>query len=362
LHADEDDDHWLGCDAAVLPYLEGVAPIVREDGTTTCRYAHVRHLVVGHHLFTLALERRGSEHEDLGSLEESVYFLDEQQRVFAQVEQLDIEQWAEESRVRVRRFRVTRFTEPFGYERAGLCIETVEEVGPGSLDSWEADAEGRPWRPTRRHRAVDAWVLEDERSVVPFLQRRAAYDGLCPARGYARFVDAGPRDMSNIEQRRVVGEVHLPDAIQRPAVPWRVPWPRGQHLTIADVRRAFPGHARYWWDMAGTESSPEPWQPLLCAGRGRGLSADCLVRVTLLSTEERGRMGLMLPAGERFAGEHRVRDPRFSTGLDGVQVGARYTTLAPRREDRIADCTPEQWSSCPALDVAAITEIALAPR
>jgi hypothetical protein len=103
-------------------------------------------------------------------------------------------------------------------------------------------------------------------------------------------------------------------------------------------------------------------------------------------------MGLMLPAGERFAGEHRVRDPRFSTGLDGVQVGARYTTLAPRlehcelhqgdfqglvcgatgadglflyfeiRDDRIADCTPEQWSSCPALDVAAITEIALAPR
>jgi hypothetical protein len=236
-------------------------------------------------------------------------------------------------------------------------------------------------------------VLDDDTSAVPTLRRRAAHDGLCPAAGYVRFVDAGPRETSNIEQRRVVGEVHLPDAIQAPAEPWRAPWPRGRHLTIADVRRAFPGHARYWWDMAGSESSPEPDEPIICAGRGRGPAAECLVRVTLLSWEQSGRMGLMLPVGERFAGEIRVRDPRFATGIEGLRVGARYVDIAARlercelsqgdfqglvcgvrgtsdlrveleiRDDpRLAECSPEQWSSCPALDAAIVTNLVLAPR
>ncbi len=392
LHADEDDDGWLGCADEVLPFLEGVQRVSAEDGSSACRYTHTRHLLVGPRRWTLALERTGSEHEDHATIEESVYFLDEAGRAFAQVEQLDIEQYQEVSRMRVRRFRMSRFPDPLGYERPGLCIETVEELGAGSHDTWQAESEGRPWVPHRRHRAVDAWVIEDDTGLAPTLRRRAAYDGLCPLRGYARFVDAGARDMTNLERRRVVGETFLADAIQRPPMPWRAPWLRGQHLTVQDVRRAFPGHSRYWTTVAGTESSPEPHEPIVCAGRGRGIGAQCLVRITLLSFEERGRMGLMLTRGERFEGSIAVRDPGFATGIDGVRVGARYADIASRlhscelfqgdfqglicgvpsaqglfveleiRDPRMADCTEEAWSACPALDVARVSAIRLAPR
>jgi hypothetical protein len=214
-----------------------------------------------------------------------------------------------------------------------------------------------------------------------------------PSSGYARFVDVGPREMGSVERRRVVGEAHLPDAVQRAPAPWRSPWTFGQPITLADVRRAFPGLGRYERAMGGTESSPEPHVPLICVRRGVDRWEPCLVRIELLSEDERQRMGLSRARGGRFAGSIRVSDPGYTTGLDGIRVGARYVDIASRlercellhgdfeglvcglreapglwidleiRDDpRFADCGSEEWSSCPALDVATITGLVLAPR
>jgi hypothetical protein len=390
VHADEDDDPWLGCADAAHP-LEGVTPVVQDDGSVACRYSRVRRWRIEGETWTFALERSSSADEDHASLREDVALLDPRGTPVAALEQLDLEQVTEVTRLRVRRFLPLTILTPSGLPQPGLCIETIEELGPGFVGDWDEGDPRHPWRPSRRERAVDAWVIETE--PQPRLRRRAAYDALCASTGYARFVDVGPREMGAVERRRVVGEAHLPDAVQRPPAPWRSPWTLGQPITLADVRRAFPGRGRYERAMGGTESSPEPHVPLFCVRRGVERWEPCLVRIELLSEDERQRMGLSRARGGRFAGSIHVSDPGYATGLDGVHVGARYVDIASRlercellhgdfeglvcglreapgllidleiRDDpRFADCVSEEWSSCPALDVATITDLALAPR
>jgi hypothetical protein len=182
-----------------------------------------------------------------------------------------------------------------------------------------------------RHRSADAWRIEQALGG-PILHRRAAYDGVCPRSGYARFVEGPLHEMGIIERRRGIGEARMPDARPLVRAPYASPWPRGQLLSMRHIRRAFPGHARYWWDDAGWENSPDTRFTVACAGHGRGLDAQCLVRVSMLPRDQVGRMGLTLVAErERFDGQIYVRDPRF-VGPDGIRVGARHGDVSQALE------------------------------
>lgn len=368
----------------VLGASSGVEAVQLEDGRSVC--AHVRHVEIAGEIWTFALERFTSAHEDTMHLHEDVDLLDPRGRAVARLEQFDLDQVPDTTRLRVRRFRLTSLPGGGGAPAPGLCIETTEEIGPGFDGDWsERDEDHQPWRPRRRYRAADAWRLETDGDTAT-LRRAAAYDALCPPGGYARFVDVGPREMSIIERRRLIGEVRLPDARTPPPTPWRVPWWRGRPITLAEVRRAFPGHARYWSTHART--GEEPNVPVLCAGPA--VSAEtCIVRVELLARRERVHMGLPPSRAGRFASV-RVRDPAYQTGLHGVHVGARYLELAPRLERceraelgpptcgvvgaaglrvelEVGDeegslaCDPDAWASCPALESATITALVLAP-
>jgi hypothetical protein len=86
VHADEDDDPWLGCADDAHP-LEGVTPVVQDDGTVACRYARVRRWRIEGETWTFALQRSTSAHEDHASLREDVALLDPEGRPVAALEQ-----------------------------------------------------------------------------------------------------------------------------------------------------------------------------------------------------------------------------------------------------------------------------------
>jgi len=77
-----------------------------------------------------------------------------------------------------------------------LCIESVEETGPGLFTLM--DLRGRPFRPMTRTRGIDAWSV----SLRGELVRRPALDGRCPARGYRPFVAPARPSADPVEARR----------------------------------------------------------------------------------------------------------------------------------------------------------------
>lgn len=334
LFGDEDGGLVLSCTPELLPFIQGVER-VEEGGVSHCVYQFIRHLRVGSEMLSLVMVRYASEHEEHSFLHESVALLDAQGRAFATVTQLDIEQHEELSRIRMRRFRRVSLPDESGNPRPGICIETVEERGAGSFTVWSLERRGRPWIPRVQHRAVDAWLFDFDRAQAVRLIRRSALDGLCPARGYARFVEGDSEDLGAVEARRVVGEVALPDDAPEARPAYVVPWRRGQRIRLRDVRRAFPGHRRYWLDSVGYENSPDTREPILCVG-----DDACRVRIGLINpdaTDEPGRrMGWMLYGDTpRFAGEILVRDGSVE-GPDGIRVGASYSALASSLEECVA--------------------------
>ena len=329
---DGNDDLALWCSGNAARYTSGVENVVDERGEH-CVYHYTRHLLVGHVPLTFLLHRHGSEHEEHTFLSEDVAFVDAEGTLLATIPTLVIHQQESVSSLRFRRFILVPIADELGHPQPGVCIETIEEQGPGSFRVWALERHRRPWRPHARHRAVDAWIFENGR-----LLRRSALDGTCPARGYARFVEGDPSATPGaVESRRTIGEATLPDALPTPSVPPYVsPWRRGQRLSLRHMRRAFPGYARYWGDTAGFGYEPQDREPLLCAGDRAG---TCLIRVALLrfsEAREMGeQMGMMTPNGEDpfFSGDIVVRDPRRD-GPGGVRVGTAYRDVA----DNVTQC------------------------
>jgi hypothetical protein len=44
-----------------------------------------------------------------------------------------------DTRLRIRRFRVVTVPDELGHAQPGLCIETIEEHGPGSFEVWDLE-------------------------------------------------------------------------------------------------------------------------------------------------------------------------------------------------------------------------------
>ncbi len=115
------------------------------------------------------------------------------ERVVGTLTQRQVDVYDASSVLRMRRQRVVR-------ARGGdiLCVESVIECGPGLFTLMERG--GRPYRPHARSRGVDAFRL----TPAGTLERAAALDGLCPARGYQSFVPPLRDANTPIERRRRV--------------------------------------------------------------------------------------------------------------------------------------------------------------
>lgn len=165
-----------------------------------CEYPRVATLATGPVALTVGLSSTHHEHEGMyGSTEDIVVLsrnpLASDQVVIATLTQLDVDVVDTVTHFRMRRQRVVDLDHDGEND---LCIESVEEEGPGLFEVM--DLHGRPFRPTRRTRGIDAWSVDPAGA----LQRREALDENCPSRGYTAFVTPAAVSDDPVERRRTV--------------------------------------------------------------------------------------------------------------------------------------------------------------
>lgn len=149
-----------------------------------CDFAPVASLPTGPVPLTVALAQTAHEFDGMYGNDEDVVVLARnpmatESVVVATITQLSIDVVDCRTTFRMRRQRVADLD---GDGANDLCIESVEETGPGLFTVM--NLHGRPFHPATRTRGIDAWSVDPAGGLV----RRAALDDLCPRRGYQPFV------------------------------------------------------------------------------------------------------------------------------------------------------------------------------
>lgn len=165
-----------------------------------CEYPRVATLATEPVALTVALSITRHEHDGMYGSTEDIVVLSQNpmtaaQMVIATITQLDIDVVDTVTHFRMRRQRVLDLDHD---GQNDLCIESVEEEGPGLFEVM--DLHGRPFRPTRRTRGIDAWSVD----TTGALHRRESLDESCPSRGYAPFVAPATVGDDPVERRRTV--------------------------------------------------------------------------------------------------------------------------------------------------------------
>lgn len=177
-----------------------------------CELSPVAVLATGPLPLTVALSTTHHEHDGMYGMDEDVVVLAHKPNapepiVVATVTQLSFDVVDSGTTFRMRRQRVVDL------DRDGsddLCIESVEETGPGLFAIM--DLRGRPFRPRTRTRGIDAWSV----SLAGELVRRPALDGRCPPSGYRPFVAPGKPSTDPVERRRAAQGEARGDVVLRP--------------------------------------------------------------------------------------------------------------------------------------------------
>lgn len=176
-----------------------------------CELSPVGVLATGPVPLTVALSITHHEHDGMYGKDEDVVVLSgnpgaPEPSVVATVTQLSFDVVDTGTTFRMRRQRV------IDLDRDGasdLCIESVEETGPGLFTIMEL--RGRPFRPASRTRGIDAWTV----SLAGELVRRAALDGRCPGTGYRPFVAPATSSTDPVEARRAAQGEARGDVVPR---------------------------------------------------------------------------------------------------------------------------------------------------
>lgn len=177
-----------------------------------CELSPVAVLATGPVPLTVALSTSHHEHEGMYGTDEDVVVLASkpnapEPNVVATITQLSFDVVDTGTTFRMRRQRVVDL------DRDGaddLCIESVEETGPGLFAVM--DLRGRPFRPTTRTRGIDAWSVSLDGELV----RRPALDGRCPTTGYRPFVAPSVKSTDPVERRRAAQGEASRDVVSKP--------------------------------------------------------------------------------------------------------------------------------------------------